>query len=352
MKEKVNQRYIPHDAVLIEALKKMDSLDKKLLIVLEGESFYGLVSAGDIQRAIISNKPLTTSVKDILRKNIKVASEKDSFSDIKEMMIKYRMELCPVLDQDNRISKVLFWEDIFTTEKPEPLEKFNLPVVIMAGGFGTRMQPLTHVIPKPLIPLDDKTMLEHIFERFNVYGCDKFHISVNYKADLIEYYLRELKLPFSTELFKETEPLGTAGSLSLLKGKINSTFFVTNCDILVEQDYSEILKYHREQKNDITLIAALKNYAIPYGTIETSEGGKLLGISEKPDLTFKINSGMYILEPGMIDEIPPNTFYHITNLIENIRMNGGKVGVFPVSENSWKDVGVWEEYLKVAKINA
>jgi NDP-sugar pyrophosphorylase family protein len=208
------------------------------------------------------------------------------------------------------------------------------------------LRPLTYVIPKPLIPLKDKTMLEEIFSRFGKYGCDRFFISVNYKADLIKYYLEELELPFDTEFFIEEKPMGTAGSLSLLKGKINETFFVSNCDILINEDYSEILGYHQENKNEITVVAAMKNYAIPYGTIVTAENGSLVELQEKPNLTFKINSGMYILEPHLLDEIPENTFFHITDLISQVMKRNGRVGVFPVSEKSWTDMGDWNEYLQ------
>jgi NDP-sugar pyrophosphorylase family protein len=140
--------------------------------------------------------------------------------------------------------------------------------------------------------------------------------------------------------------MGTAGSLSLLKGKIKETFFVTNCDILIDQDYSEVLKYHRENKNEITVVATLKHFPIEYGTIETGEDGLLLELREKPEVTFKINSGMYILEPHLIEEIPQNKFFHITQLIEEVKSRGGRVGVFPISEKSWIDIGNWDEYFK------
>jgi NDP-sugar pyrophosphorylase family protein len=133
--------------------------------------------------------------------------------------------------------------------------------------------------------------------------------------------------------------LGTGGSLTLLKGKINQTFFVNNCDILINQDYSEILNFHIKNKHEITIVAALKHYAIPYGTIETGNNGHLIELTEKPELTFKINSGMYVLEPHLLDEIPENKFFHITQLIESVKHRKGKIGVFPVSEKSWVDIG-------------
>ncbi len=347
MDNKYNDRVIHQSTTLLEAFKKMDAIDKKLLLVLDNDGmFKGLISAGDIQRSIIANKPLNTEVKDILRTDIKIAKPSDTPETIKKMMFDFRMEFCPVVNSKNEILDIYFWEDVFTQKERTPNKKFNLPVIIMAGGMGTRLKPLTNVLPKPLIPIGEKTMLEEIFERFGRYGCNSFNISVNYKADLIEYYINSLNLPYTINYFREEKPLGTAGSLHLLKGKINSTFFVTNCDILIEQDYSEILDYHNENKNDITIIAALKNYLIPYGTIETGENGKLLSLTEKPELTFKINSGMYILEPHLLNEIPENEFFHINSLIEKIQLHGGKVVVFPVSEKSWIDIGEWNEYLK------
>lgn len=332
---------------LLEALKQMDSFGKKLLIVVENDKFTGLLSAGDIQRAIIKNYPFETPIHEILRKDVKVGKTEDSFEDIKKMMMEFRMEFCPIVDNEQNIKEIYFWEDVFQDKNTEPVNQFNLPVVIMAGGFGTRLKPLTNVLPKPLIPIGDKTMLEEIFDRFGKHGCNQYFISVNYKAELIKFYLTNQNLPYKLEYFEETKPMGTAGSLSLLKGKLNQTFFVNNCDILIEQDYSEILDYHRDQKNEITLISALKTYPIPYGTIETGENGKLLDIKEKPELTFQINSGMYILEPHLLDEIPEDIFFHITDLIQKIISRKGKIGVFPVSEKSWKDIGDWNEYLSI-----
>jgi dTDP-glucose pyrophosphorylase len=343
----LKNRTIANNATLVEALKKMDALDKKLLIVLDDNKFAGLLSVGDIQRAVIKNRSLDTKVREVLRKNIRIASPDDTFDTIKKMMFDFRMELCPVVTTDNEIITVYFWEDIFQDFKPHPKGKFKLPVVIMAGGLGTRLRPLTNVLPKPLIPIGEKTMLEEIFDRFIVYGCNDFYVSVNYKAELIKYYIDSRHLPLNINYFIENVPMGTAGSLSLLKGKLKQTFFVSNCDILIEQDYSEILDYHNEQKNEITIIAALKHFPIAYGTLETGDNGHLTELTEKPELTFKINSGMYILEPHLIDEIPCDKVSNITDLIWSLKQNNRKIGVFPVSQTSWIDIGDWREYLSI-----
>jgi dTDP-glucose pyrophosphorylase len=327
----------------------MDEIKRKILFITEDNNkFIGVLSLGDLQRAIIKQKPLETKIKDILREHITIANTSLSFEEIKQIMIEKRAEAMPVIDEYGFLKDVVFWEDIIDEDSPSKKEKINLPVVIMAGGKGTRLKPLTNVIPKPLIPIGEKTILEDIMDSFLEYGCNKFYLTVNYRADVIKYYMKEQAFStYSLEYFEETEPLGTAGSLHLLEDKIKDTFFVTNCDIMIDDNYAEILKYHKQNKNELTVVAALKNYSIPYGTIDTGKDGIIKSLKEKPDLTFKINTGLYILEPHLINEIPKNKFYHITTLIEKLKKQNRRVGVFPVSENSWKDIGEWKEYLKL-----
>ncbi len=343
--KKVFERKIHLKASLLDALKQMDKIDKKLLMVFDEDEFVNVLSIGDIQRAIINNVSLQSPVEYVLRKNTRVAKDTDSFEEIKSQMKQFRMEFVPVLDSKGNLTKVYFWEDVF--EKAEKIKvQINLPVVIMAGGKGTRMKPLTYVIPKPLIPIGEKTIIEEIMNRFIEVGCNDFYLSVNYKAETIKHYFEQLNnKKYNISYFSEKKPLGTAGSLYLIKDKITTTFFVSNCDIIINEDYSEILKYHKENNNELTIVSALKYYPIPYGTIETGSNGVLKNLKEKPELTFQINTGFYILEPHLLNEIPENTFFHITHLIENIQKRNGKVGVFPVSQGSWKDIGTWGEYL-------
>lgn len=347
--KRIQERIVSPNATILEALKLMDALDKKLLLIVNDKKFVSILSAGDIQRAILKKIDLDTQISKILREHVRVAYSTDSMEEVEKLMLLYRMEFCPVISEEEDLVDVHFWEDIFKDSKPEPAFQFDLPVVIMAGGFGTRLKPLTNVVPKPLIPIGDRTMLEEIFSRFDTYGVHDFFISVNYKASLIKFYLEELGLPYNISYLKEDEPRGTAGSLSLLRGKIDKTFFVTNCDIIIDQDYSEILNYHRETKNELTIVAALKHYQIPYGTLETGENGELIDIKEKPDQSVWVNTGMYILEPNLIDEIPETGFFHITELINNLKKEGRKIGVYPVSEGSWMDTGEWQEYDKTVQ---
>lgn len=350
MINKFKQIIIEPEITLLFALRHMHETERKLLLVFDNDRYLGLLSIGDIQRAIIRNVDLNSPIRSILATEGRiVAGPGDTIHEIKKLMLENRTEFMPVVDNEGQLLNVYFWEELFVEKKPEVSAGFNLPVVIMAGGFGQRLKPLTNVLPKPLIPIGSKTMLEEIFERFARYGSKRFFLSVNYKADLIKYYINSLNLGFDISYFEEDNPSGTAGSLSLLKGRIDETFFVTNCDNLIEQDYNEILDYHRNNRNEITIVAAVKHFPIAYGTIETGENGHLVELTEKPDLTFKINSGMYILEPGLLKEIPDNSVFNITDLIGRLQDQKRRVGVFPVWHTCWVDIGDWNEYLNIIR---
>lgn len=337
---------------LTDALRQMDKVEKKILIVTSLDGKYkSIVSVGDIQRHLIENQDFTATISRVLRPTVRVANIYQRIEEIKKEMLEYRMELMPVVDNKELIG-VYFWEDIFGEVRRKKDTHLNLPVVIMAGGKGTRLQPLTNVIPKPLIPVGDKTILEVIMDRFVDVGCHEFYMSVNYKATTIKHYLSELNnKEYQVSYFQEDKPLGTAGSMYLLKDKLHSTFFVSNCDIIIDQDLEDIYEYHKNNKNDITIVSALKHHTIPYGTIETEKNGVLIKLSEKPQVTYQINTGVYILEPHVLNNIPEDEFYHITHLIENVKENNGKVGVFPISEGAWQDIGEWDEYKKVLASN-
>jgi dTDP-glucose pyrophosphorylase len=339
---------IDFEASILSALKMMDKINRKLLIVVKDDHFYSVLSIGDLQRAILKKFPLDEPVKNVLRTNIVFCTTEDSLEDIKTKMFSSRIELMPVIDNERNIVNVLSWEDVFGSVIQRKKISLNLPVVIMAGGTGTRLKPLTNVLPKPLIPINEKTIIENIMDNFLEIGCNKFYISVNYKVEIIKYFFENLDNDsYDISYFQETLPLGTAGSMYLLKNSIKSTFFVSNCDIIIDQDLSEVYQYHVTNKNDVTIISALKNHKIPYGTIETNQEGFLHLLNENPELVFQINTGVYILEPSVLMMIPDNAFVHITDLIKTVSESGGKIGVFPIAQNSYSDIGNWQEYLNL-----
>ncbi|MDB4722679.1 nucleotidyltransferase family protein [Akkermansiaceae bacterium] len=343
-KDKLARVSLPASASMREGFAKMDADVVRLLCLWDGDSYRGIVSAGDIQRAIIANRDLETPLSEILRPDVRVAYVGDSFDEIKELMLKHRTELMPVLNSEGELVDVHFWDDVFSTGRPD-LGQVNIPVVVMAGGKGTRLKPFSNVLPKPLFPLGEKTIVETIMDRFHAVGCRRFLFSVNYKHEFIRTYFESMTdRSYDIEYFMENEPLGTAGSLTLIRDKINEPFFVSNCDIIIDADYSEIYDYHNEQDNEITMVVSLKHIRIPYGTVETGEGGQVISLAEKPELTYMVNAGLYILEPELLAEIPEGKFFHITELIEKVRARGGGVGAFPISEKAWCDIGEWAEY--------
>ncbi|HEY3862244.1 MAG TPA: nucleotidyltransferase family protein [Verrucomicrobiae bacterium] len=343
--ERLRKISIAKETKLIEALRLMDQQAVKLLLVMDGDVFHSLVSIGDIQRAIVRQMPLDSPVEKVLRKNIRVASEQEPFEAIKQRMLELRAEMMPVVNQRGDLVRVHFWDEVFV-EPPAGAGPLQTPVVIMAGGLGARLRPITNVIPKPLIPIGERTIIEEIMDRFHVCGARDFYVSVNYKADMVESYLNGLKNPWRINYFREDRPLGTAGSLHLLRDTLKGTFFVTNCDILVEHDYREILGQHRDEGNEITAVAALKVLSVPYGVFECDTSGRLNSLREKPDVTFLVNVGLYILEPHLLAEIPAGQPMHITQLLEQTRLRGGRVGLFPIRERSWFDIGEWAKYFR------
>lgn len=347
---KIKDKIIGINDSVISALKQMDGHRTKLVFVFDGDRFEGILTIGDIQRAIIRQAKLSDPVSSILVKDKIYASDKDPFDQVKGIMFQELIDCMPVLNDEGEIVDVLFWQDVFTEKIEDNRPKINIPVVIMAGGKGTRLKPITNVIPKPLVPVGDKTILEVIMDQFEGIGCKKFYMSVNYKADMMEFYLSHLEHKYDIEFFMEAKPLGTIGSVSLLKGKINTPFFVSNCDSINEQDYRDVYDYHIQNKNEMTIVTMIKNFKIPYGVIETGKDGLMMSLKEKPEHTYMVNTGVYILNPELIDEIPRETFFHITHLIEKIKARGGRIGCFPVSEDAWKDMGEWPEYLKMIKV--
>ena len=350
MIREIQSRVISPSTTLLSAMKLMDALGVKTLFVFSGELFDGLLTLGDIQRAIIKNVPLSDSASSVLDKTKVYGYVYESRDSVLDKMRKMRAEVMPILDNEGKLVDVWFWDDQFKKCEASVRETIDLPVVVMAGGKGTRLKPLTNVIPKPLVPIGDKTILEEILDRFEEIGCHKFYMSVNYKSDLLQYYLDQLEHKYDIDFFEEEKPLGTIGSVSLLKGKLSTPFFVSNCDIIIDQDYRDVYDYHLDNHNDLTLVTAVKSFRIPYGVIDTGEDGLMTALREKPELTYMINTGLYLLNPDCIEEIPEGEVFHITQLIERIKEKNGRVGCFPVSEHAWKDMGEWPEYLKMINV--
>lgn len=329
---------IDEEATMLEAMEQLDKVVRKVLFVVKKGQFVAAITDGDIRRWILKKGSLDAKVKDIANYCPKYLSNEDK-NKAKEYMKMHSIDALPILDENNNIISVIFWND----EEIEPKKNLDVPVVIMAGGLGTRLYPYTKILPKPLIPIGEIPIVEHIMNRFNEYGIEKFFLVVNHKKNMIKAYFNETEKNYSVGYIDEDKPLGTAGGLSLLKGKINSTFILSNCDILIEEDYEKIFSYHKKEKNLITMVCSLKKIKIPYGVIEINEAGEIEKMKEKPELSFFTNTGMYVVEPKIIEEVEMNKPIGFPDIIEKYRSKGEKIGVYPISENNWLDMGQLDE---------
>ena len=190
-------------------------------------------------------------------------------------------------------------------------------------------------------------IIEHIMKEYQSYSCDEFHIIVNYKKDLMKAYFADNDNHYNITWYDEEKPLGTGGGLSLLRGKFTDTFFFANCDALLTANYESMVKFHKENGNVITMICAYKNMNIPYGVVEMGVNGTIEEMKEKPLMSFLTNTGIYIVEPEVIDDIEDGVPMGFPDIIELERQKGKKVAVFPVSENDWMDMGQLPELEKM-----
>ena len=337
--------------IVKQAMKQLEDTEKRTLFVVdENEKLVGSLVDGDIRRWILAEGNLQAPVEQVCNKNPFFVQSSYDLETLKRVMVERRIMCVPLLNHERRIVDLIFWEDVFDAGAAEkPKRPIAVPVVIMAGGKGARLDPFTKVLPKPLIPLGEKTIIEIIIDLFLEHEVRFFYISLNYKAKIIKSYFEELKPSYSISYIEEDRPLGTAGSLKYLEGMFNTPFMVTNCDIIIKADYSEIVDFHNSNGNDVTIVASLRNYSIPYGICEIENGGLLTGITEKPEYNFLVNTGMYVLDPGTLKLVPGNEMFHITDLIEKVKQAGGRIGVFPISEDAWLDIGEWVEYKKALK---
>ncbi|NTV28846.1 MAG: NTP transferase domain-containing protein [Candidatus Omnitrophica bacterium] len=333
-----------------QAMRQMKEIGQKELFVTDSEGrLFGALSDGDIRMWILREGGLDEPVASICNRNPRVVAPGYELETVKQMLLDYKIEAIPVVDHDRIVADVLVWDEVFRENAPRLREPVNLPVVVMAGGKGTRLDPLTKVLPKPLIPIGEKPIIEIIIDRFVAAGVMDFYLSINHKAKMIKSYFEEAERSYRVQYIEETMPLGTAGGLRLVKGQIGSPFFVTNCDIVIDSDYGEIARFHRDHQNDLTIVVSCKRYIIPYGVCTIESGGILKSIKEKPEHDLLVNTGMYVLNAELLELIPEGRLYNFNELIMAAQGKGFRVGVFPISEKSWIDVGQWEEYHKAVK---
>jgi len=348
MSEDVKPFLSPQTHTIRQAMEQLEKTEEKIIFVVDVESrLIGSLTDGDIRRWILSDGDLKANVINVCNRKPHVANEDFSTEQIRTEMLSRNLGCVPVVNSSRKIVRLLFWKELFQGNVAiKPKRRLNVPVVIMAGGQGTRLAPFTNVLPKPLIPVGDRTVIEIIIDQFLSYGLDQFHLSVNYKSKILKSFFEELAPNYSVKYLEEREPRGTAGSLRMLYSPTRENIIVTNCDIVIRADLAELVSFHTDNNYDLTLVASLKEYHIPYGVCELENGGSLARIAEKPQYSFLVNTGMYVVRRDRLDLIPEQQRSDMTDFIEQIKNHGGRVGVFPIGDNAWVDTGEWTEYRK------
>lgn len=339
----MNEVCIEEDKTILDAMKQLDKSGRKILFVHKNGKLLASLTDGDVRRWILQQGGLQLPVKYAANYQPKYLYEQNT-DQAAQALKKFGIDAVPIVDPDGLIKQIIFADD--AVQKQDRFER-ELPVVIMAGGLGARLSPYTNILPKPLIPIGDYPIAEHIIHRFCTYGCRQFYMIVNYKRNMIKAYFDELDKPYRLEFIAEEKALGTGGGLSLLKGEINSTFILTNCDILIDDDLTKIYRQHMESGNVVTMVCSLKNFTVPYGVVNVGENGKIESMQEKPNMSFFTNTGCYFVEPEVIEGLEYNVPVDFPAVIEKYISAGKKVGIYPIGEEAWLDMGQPEEMEKM-----
>ena len=342
----IHNYIIEENISVIETMQKIDAGARGIAFVCRDRRLCAVVTDGDIRRYILRGGDLQSPVSGIARKNPICLTLCES-GQAADVMHRYSITAVPIINSEHEIIDIRFWRDEIQSKKEDKKQSLNIPLVIMAGGKGTRLRPYTDILPKPLIPVGDKTITEHIMDRFAEYDCNHVIMIVNYKKNFIKTYFAEKEIKRDISFVEEQDYLGTGGGLRLLSGQIKETFFMSNCDIIVQANYSDILDYHKQSGNMVTMVCARKDFEVPYGTVYLDKDNQITKMEEKPHFDYHVNTGFYVIEPSFLERIPQDVFIHITDVIATCIRNGDRVGAYLIQPAAWMDMGQFDELEKM-----
>ena len=340
--------YLISDTISIsEAIKRIDEGRRKVVFCTNDGMLTGAFTDGDMRRFILRDGDMSKPVSCAMNTNpislpVNKRDEAESFVE------KNAMVALPIVNDRREVVDIIFRDDIDSAQARRMMPD-GVSLVIMAGGKGTRLYPYTQILPKALIPIGDKPIMDHIINHFEGYGVKDVYLVINHKKNMIKAYYNEGHCESTVHYAEENAFLGTGGGIGLLKGKIDNTFFLSNCDGLIEADYACMLDFHRQKNNAITMIAANKTMQVPYGVIDIDENGRINHIKEKPEYSFLVNTGVYIIEPFVIDMVGENEKIDMPDILTRVESAGYNVGAYPITEKSWLDMGQLAEMKNMIK---
>ncbi len=343
-----NQNIINKNHSITDALKALSRVENKCLLVLDNKNMViGTLTDGDIRRNLIKSKDLNIKVGNICNKKFLHFEKNVTKTKIYETFLKTKTPIIPVT-KNKKLLKIIFINEILNNRNNNYSNRIlkDTNIVIMAGGKGQRLSPFSELLPKPLIPINGKPAIDHLIEKFLNIGVNKIYITVNYKKNIIKSYINDQFKNSKIICIEEKKPLGTASSLSLIKANTKKDLLVVNCDTLLNIHYDKFFDYHLSQKNDFTIVAAFKKIVVPYGVCEIDKNQKLKKIIEKPSLNNLVVVGAYCFNNKLIKHIPNNKKFDMSDFIKKLIQRKYKVGIYPISEIDWQDVGEWPEYFK------
>lgn len=351
MNETELKKYIADENLsIVDAMQRLDENAGGVLYVVDGnEKLIGSLSDGDIRRWILKSGDVHALVTEAMRRDVRVLSDGEK-GRADDFMSEHAIESVPIIDDGRHIVDVVMKKKRGLIKEGWKSSLEEVPIIIMAGGKGTRLYPYTKILPKPLIPVEGVPILERILNRFFEYGAKEFYMTVNYRKEMIRSYFNDIDPEYKIHYIEEDEPLGTAGSIRLINKDFDQPVIVTNCDILIRAEYDKVLERHRESGNCMTIVSSVKNTTLPYGVLHVKEDGIITAVEEKPTFSNLINTGMYVIDPDVIPNIPKGKVFHMTDLIEVLMKEGRPIGMFPISENSFLDMGEFEEMRRMEEI--
>lgn len=326
------------------AIEQLERVRCKVIYVVSQGKLSAAISDGDVRRYTLSEGNVNLPVKFIANYNptFLLRYEKEKIDGIFQRTEIYSI---PIINYNQEVVEIVF------RNGRRVRRKYNLecPVVMMAGGKGTRLHPYTQILPKALIPIGEIPISERIINNFNDFGCVQFFMVVNHKKNMIQAYFDGASKEYDLTYIEEDRPLGTGGGLYLLEEYIQQDFFLVNCDIIVDADYNEIYMHHQKEGNYITIVAAKYQHIVPYGVVNCDEAKNYLSISEKPELNYLISTGMYVVDKELLRLMPHNQEIAFPDLIDEAKQSGKKIGVYVVEESAYMDMGQMEELEKMKK---
>lgn len=321
-----------------EALKVIEIEGQRIATILnEDKTLYGIITDSDIRRAIVNGANLESSIKNIIIQKPIVAYENSKKDDIIKLALKHTVYEIPILNSQNQVVKIESISKLLSKKT-----KTN-EIILMVGGLGTRLRPLTDTIPKPMLKVGAKPILQIIIERFVKQGFCNFTLCTGYKSEVIESFFKDgSKFGANIKYVKESKRLGTAGALGLINESLKEPFIVMNGDILTEISFDSFLEFHIKKQAIATMGVREFEYQVPYGVVETKDGF-ITQITEKPLERYLVSAGVYVLNPEILQQILKNTYLDMPNLFLNLLKQGQKTSYFPINDY-WIDIGRHEEY--------